>query len=520
MRIATLADASAEHTGRWVEWFRGRGHEVRVWSLEAPPPGLTVAPLPRAPLPGFLRYPLALPALRAELGRYAPDLVDAHFVPNYGLLGALSGLRPLAVTAWGSDLLISGSPDPLRRARARFVLRRADLVLADAENLAAAARALGAPPDRVRMVPWGADLERFAPGAEREPGLLLSARRHEPVYDLETVLRGVAPVLERHPHARLVVAGDGGLRPGLERRADGLLPPGRWRFTGRLTREELAALVARAEVYLSASLSDSTSVSLLEAMAAGAVPVVSDIAGNREWVAEGEGARLFPCGDAAALARAVEGVLGDPEWAAATRARNRRVVEERADRRRNLAGIEIRPLAASETFAGGRIAFTLSASGGERTRESIEIRSAGTDVAVADLPALLSRCALLAGVDSGPAHVAAVCGVPVVVLFSRTNDPAQWQPVGERVTVGDGVRLLVGVPVGVDVRVGVELAVGVGDDDLIAVHKEAANFKFENQKAAASPIPFHPGALKYFKEKGVWTPALEQAQQELLKMGP
>lgn len=39
--------------------------------------------------------------------------------------------------------------------------------------------------------------------------------------------------------------------------------------------------------------------------------------------------------------------------------------------------------------------------------------------------------------------------------------------------------------------------------DLIAVHKEAENFKLENQKTAATPIPFHPGALKYFKEKGV-----------------
>jgi len=54
---------------------------------------------------------------------------------------------------------------------------------------------------------------------------------------------------------------------------------------------------------------------------------------------------------------------------------------------RNLAGIEIRPLAASETFAGGRIAFTLSASGGDRTREAIEVRSAGTGVAIADLAA-------------------------------------------------------------------------------------------------------------------------------------
>ena len=40
-------------------------------------------------------------------------------------------------------------------------------------------------------------------------------------------------------------------------------------------------------------------------------------------------------------------------------------------------------------------------------------------------------------------------------------------------------------------------------EDLIAVHKEAENFKLENQKAAASPIPWHPGALKYFAEKGV-----------------
>ena len=39
--------------------------------------------------------------------------------------------------------------------------------------------------------------------------------------------------------------------------------------------------------------------------------------------------------------------------------------------------------------------------------------------------------------------------------------------------------------------------------DLINVHKEAENFKLENQRADASPIPFHPGAVKYFAERGV-----------------
>jgi len=40
-------------------------------------------------------------------------------------------------------------------------------------------------------------------------------------------------------------------------------------------------------------------------------------------------------------------------------------------------------------------------------------------------------------------------------------------------------------------------------DDIVAVHKEAINFKLESQKQAATPIPFHPGALKYFTEKGI-----------------
>jgi hypothetical protein len=39
--------------------------------------------------------------------------------------------------------------------------------------------------------------------------------------------------------------------------------------------------------------------------------------------------------------------------------------------------------------------------------------------------------------------------------------------------------------------------------DLVAVHKESENFTLDNQKASASPIPFHPGAIKYFAERGV-----------------
>ncbi len=39
--------------------------------------------------------------------------------------------------------------------------------------------------------------------------------------------------------------------------------------------------------------------------------------------------------------------------------------------------------------------------------------------------------------------------------------------------------------------------------EIVAVHKEAENFKLENQKKDASPVPWHPGAVKYFAEKGI-----------------
>jgi glycosyltransferase involved in cell wall biosynthesis len=340
VRIATLSNASVIHTQRWVAHFRSRGHEVQVWSLEPGPEDLGAHRLPRAPLPHLIRYPLAAPALRAALGRWAPDLVDAHFVPNYGLLGVLSGRRPLAVSAWGSDLLVSGVGSAFQAARVRFVLERADLVLADSDNLGRAARAAGAADRRLRVIPWGVDRRRFRDRGDRVPRLLLSTRMHEPIYDLPTVLQAAREVLLRHPEAFLAIAGAGSESPALERHAAATLPAGRYRFLGRLAADALAGWLSRAEVALSASRSDSTSVSLLEAMASGAVPVVSDIEGNREWVGEGEGARLFPVGDAAACAAAVERVLGDPEWALSARARNLRVIEDRGDWDRNLARIE------------------------------------------------------------------------------------------------------------------------------------------------------------------------------------
>jgi glycosyltransferase involved in cell wall biosynthesis len=184
------------------------------------------------------------------------------------------------------------------------------------------------------------DRALYRPGPAREPGLIVSTRMHEGIYDLPIVIEALVRLMARRPETQAVFAGAGSQTGALYARASARLPRGRWRFSGRLEPAAMATLLARAEISVSASRSDSTSLSLLESMSCGAIPVVTDIEGNREWVGEGDGARLFAPGDAAGLAAALERALTDPLWASAARERNQRIVAARGDWAVNLTRIE------------------------------------------------------------------------------------------------------------------------------------------------------------------------------------
>lgn len=347
MRIAVLGNAAALHTRRWARALAARGAIVRLFSLEAPPEEddavrLDEVRLAAWPWPRAIRYPSARGALLRALDAFAPDVVEAHFVPNYGFLAALAGRRPLVVHAWGSDLLRSPARSPLHAARARFALARADLVVVDARVLAAAATALGVPAARLLVAPWGADLTRFALAPPAAEPHVVSLRQLEPLYDVACLIDALPAVRAAVPALRVTVAGDGPLRGALEQRACSRGVAACVRFVGRVPHAALPALLAGAQAVVSCARSDSTSISLLEAMAAGATPIVADVPGNREWVDDGAEGRLFPPGDHAALAAALVATLVDPAFRAAARARARRRVEEQGDFARAVDGVRAR----------------------------------------------------------------------------------------------------------------------------------------------------------------------------------
>ncbi|NIN00763.1 MAG: glycosyltransferase [candidate division Zixibacteria bacterium] len=345
MRILFLSDAETYHTQRWVDYFADQGHRCFLISLER---GFRtkaeefIIP-PRCPL-DFLKYALSVPRISKIARTIKPDLVNAHFVPSYGLIGALLKIHPLVVSTWGSDVLISPQKSRLQKLRAQYVLKRADLVTADSSVSAEAAHRLGVEREKVVTYPMG--VARDLIGAQEKKDkpylLIMTNRRLEPLYDVVTMVKAIPLVIEtvKKEDVRFVIIGEGSLKRDLLNLAVKLKAEGHVEFKGIVSRQELIRHYQDADIYVSTSLSDSTSVSLLEAMNFGLIPIVTDVPGNREWIEDQKNGLLFPPSNHRALAEkitcAVNVCARWPEF----RKKNETIIKSRAVWEDNMKAVE------------------------------------------------------------------------------------------------------------------------------------------------------------------------------------
>jgi glycosyltransferase involved in cell wall biosynthesis len=337
MRIALIAHTVSPWTGHYAAFLEEQGHTVRVISFSPDPlPGFDVR---YVDAPSFLPRPIAYlgvaPRTAQLLRRFEPDIVFATYLSSNGMVAALATPRgtPLVVSARGGDVLRQAGYLPGGRFHARMmraVCGRATLVHAVSEELVEALRTCGVPPDRIECFPVGIDLERFPARREGPPAgppRIVCTRRQEPVYANDTVVEALGGLAARGIPFKATLVGGGPLLEerraqvgelGLEDDVD---------LVGAVSLDRVGALLRESQVYVSASSSDGTSSSLLEALASGAFPVVSAIRANERWVTDGETGLLFTPGDSGALERALERALGDEPLRRAASAVNRDLVE-------------------------------------------------------------------------------------------------------------------------------------------------------------------------------------------------
>ena len=240
--------------------------------------------------------------LRRVVQRIDPDLIHAGPIQTCAFIAVLSGFQPILSMSWGFDLQEDASRGPGWRWITSYTLRRSAYFTCDAHVTRDLAVEYGMRPDRISLFPWGVDLKHFKPktggGARRQsdsrsrtpehpasrPFVLLCNRSWEPRYGVDTLARAFSLAAGSNPRLALILLGTGS-QAGVIRQAleDGDVLD-RVQFGGRVSQADLPAWYRRADLFISPSHVDGSSVSLMEALACGLPVLVSDIPANREWV--------------------------------------------------------------------------------------------------------------------------------------------------------------------------------------------------------------------------------------------
>ncbi|WP_246542690.1 glycosyltransferase family 4 protein [Paludibacterium yongneupense] len=344
-KLMVVGSASI-HTWRFLSGIAPYAREVWLACNGEPPPEHRPANLA-----GVCRLDFSLTAFgtASRLRRWAqavsPSLVHVHQANSvaWHARRALGGSPvPRVLTAWGSDVLLLPQRNAWFARMVRGNLLAADAVTSDSLYMAARIRELSAKPMRIEMLNYGMDALPPAVDCAAKPRRVLSCRLHKPLYRVDAIVRAWGEIEARHPDWSLTVAASGEQSEALKRLA---LELGlrRIEFTGFVDSATLGGLYRDSRVFVSVPTSDGTSISLLEAMGHGCLPLLSNLPANGEWVIDGLNGRIVE--DVSRLAAALEAALSDADDDARLNeiaAINRRLVAQKAlhaDNMRRFAGL-------------------------------------------------------------------------------------------------------------------------------------------------------------------------------------
>lgn len=265
------------------------------------------------------------------------NLIHVHWAIPTGLIGAWAGRllkKPVVVTIHGSDFRMATERSSFLTKIFLYVCQRAKQIMCVSELQEKEIEKMGIMQEKILTFPMGIDKSFLEAGRNREEKLVsqshivLSNRNLLPLYNVSLLIRAIPTVLKEEPHTEFIIAGDGQERETLEQEGRSLNVSSSIDFLGRVPHEKMADLLAQTDIYVSTSLYDGTSVSLLEAMGSGAFPVVTDIPANREWITNGQNGFLVPIDEEKYLANRIIDAIRDPRLLEKGRIENLSIVEK------------------------------------------------------------------------------------------------------------------------------------------------------------------------------------------------
>ena len=353
-KICYLGSATSIHIQRWANYFVERGWDVHIITKEPTKDGLHPDITQHVSSAFFpqsvhkLNFPIHLHNMNKVINLIKPDIIHAISIESYGAYTGFIKSKGMVLTGWGFKHTITSKG--LQKWIEQRALKKADVVHVDSYDLEGAIVRHGCDENKTVVIPWGVNIKMFSPdingsGVQQELDLesspvVISARYFETYTDIGCLINAIPDVLKALPDSRFIIAGSGSLEHELKQLTKDLEV---WRavnFVGKIPHPKLPAYFRASDIYVSTSLLDSSSVSLLDAMACGLPIVVTNTPSNDEWVENGKNGFIFPMKDSKSLAEKIIYLLKHPELMEKFGKRNREIIVEKADEENVMGKIE------------------------------------------------------------------------------------------------------------------------------------------------------------------------------------
>lgn len=292
MKICLLGDAGSIHIQRWCEFFRDNGDEVYLLSFRKGfIAGVNVINLGENMkvdiLGGNFQYLKKIFEIKRCIKDIRPDIVNAHYLTSYGLIGALINFKNLIVSTWGSDILVTPYRNLIYKTLTKYVIKKCSLLTSDSKFMSDKIIELGGQEEKVLTVPMGIDLRVFNNNNKKsieKVTRFLSMRTLTKNSNIDIIIKAFYRLSKEIQDIELTIVNDGDMKEELENIVNKIQLNEKIKILGSVNRNKVVSLLKDKDVYISIPTSDSTSVTLLEAMSCGIFPIVSDLPANKEWI--------------------------------------------------------------------------------------------------------------------------------------------------------------------------------------------------------------------------------------------
>ncbi len=349
MRIIYFSKNYTPHDYRFLSSLSKTEHEIFYLKLEA-----NQRQIEDRPVPENIQQILwtggrrqfrwrDVPRLTLDLRRLTkqikPDLIHAGPIQSCAFIAALSGFRPILAMSWGYDLVMDADKSAWMRWVTRYTLKRSAFFVSDANVSRNKAVAFGMNPEKTVIFPWGTDIEYFTPkkGKQLNPKTftLFCSRTWESIYGVDVLAKAFVKVASVNPDVNLILLGGGSQGAKIRQ----ILMNGgvmeRVHFGGHVSQADLPRWYHMADLYISPSHVDGSSVTLMEALASGLPCVVSDIPGNQEWIKDGVNGWFFRDGDVNDLVEKILSAIKNRKSLKKISESARQTAEQKADWKKN-----------------------------------------------------------------------------------------------------------------------------------------------------------------------------------------